>query len=39
VSHLTFEVVKVAAGIDTVHVPYKGFSRLHAALSRCPRFT
>jgi tripartite-type tricarboxylate transporter receptor subunit TctC len=24
VSHLTFEVVKVAAGIDTVHVPYKG---------------
>jgi tripartite-type tricarboxylate transporter receptor subunit TctC len=24
VSHLTFEVVKAGAGIDTVHVPYKG---------------
>jgi tripartite-type tricarboxylate transporter receptor subunit TctC len=24
VSHLTFEVIKAATGIDTVHVPYKG---------------
>lgn len=24
VSHLTFEVIKAAAGIDSVHVPYKG---------------